>query len=137
MARRKTHTTKADYTRLYDNPEALFPGVQTRIRMADAYSGPEIHLRTADGLHIRIRASNGKAGLGVQIERVAGSTALTVTGNAFGTCECLLQVDADNVSICQYRADDKAQAFKRWYGSDLEGKEGNPYPYSDGEKEGE
>ncbi len=113
--------TKVSYTRLFDQPEMLFEGVETTLW---PNGEPEIWFKTGDGLGFRLRVSNGPAGLGITINRFAGGVPVTVTGNVPPDDEIAPQRDQTEVTICQYRGDERSQAFKRWYGDP----ENNPHP---------
>jgi len=104
---RKRRTLKR-YQELYRNPYSLFPagpnseGVKTTIF---PNGENEIWFQANDGLGIRVTAGNGPAGLGIRVQRFIAGNPLTVTDDGL----------TGEVSVCQYRQDDRSQAFKRWY----------------------
>lgn len=69
----RNRSTKAAYARLFDDRESLFPGVETLLFPNGA---SEIWFRTEDGLGVRVRASNGRAGLGVEVSHFVGTPAI-------------------------------------------------------------
>ncbi len=84
---------------LYDNPERLFDGVRTILW---PNGEPEIWFQTDDCLSVRLRVSNGSAGLMLTINRFAGGPPVTVTGNMPPDEEIAPQRDQTEVTICQY-----------------------------------
>lgn len=112
MADRKELKRKSLYVNLMETGE-YFPGVKTTLFP----NGEAGEIWISDGINsVCIKASKGRAGLGLTISRHAGTAPLTVTGNLSGDYDPIPQMDAAEVSICQYRTDTRSQAFKRWYG---------------------
>lgn len=118
MTRSKHRHYKADYARLFDDPGALFRDCKVTLF---PNGEPEIWIQSGDGLGVRVRASNGKAGLGVEVRTFIGAPGL----DAFPDMATRIDVrDARGIDIVQYRGDDASQAFRRWYHHD----EGAEYP---------
>lgn len=103
-----------DYVALYHNPEHLAPGVQVTLW---PNGEPEIWLKTADGLGLRVKVGNGPAGLGLCIDRMTATPDLTVSGMVPNGPETPVPcIDgAYSLEVCQHRTDARSQAFKRWY----------------------
>lgn len=98
------------YVELFRNPRTLFPGGPDDTG-ADVILFPngqrEIWIRGSGNKGYRIRASEGPMGLGLQIDTFIGSEPMTLIPDDSG--------DTRHVSICQYHATPKAQAFKKAY----------------------
>lgn len=90
------------YSELYHQPASLFPQVET---VLFPNGQPEIWFKTADGLGFKVTVSNGPHGLGIEARSFIGTPNLTPEGGA----------ESFTVSATQYRQNEKAQAFKRWY----------------------
>lgn len=99
MADRKALKRRAQFTNLGETnvyggvPMVLFP------------NGEEGEIWVSDGsLGFKIRVSKGSRGLSVSVSRHAGTMPLSCNGE-----------DVSDVTVTQYRPDDKSQAFKKWY----------------------
>jgi hypothetical protein len=108
MAAPKWRRTLAQYTRLFRNPRALFPGGPddggVHVTLWPNGVG-EIWLQTGDGLGVALRASDGPHGLGLQIRAFSGTPRLTI-GHG--------EADADTFyrEIVQFRTTPTAQAAR-------------------------
>jgi len=104
--------TKAAYLRLYDDPTLLdgsyIPNAKQRAAVTLFPNGePEVWVTTDGGSDgFRVMFSAGPYGLSVTVRRFIGTEPLAVTDNGEGSGE---------VNVCQYRPDERSQAFKRWY----------------------
>ena len=117
MAKRIPRRTLKAYTDLYHNPESMVPGVHVVL-----FPGGKPEIWITDGVAskhgLRLHVGKGKAGLSLTIDRlIYGATPLTVRS-----------IDEDyqpvgperldgvrEVTIVQYNADERSQAFNRWY----------------------
>ena len=123
----KKRRTKKRYANLFDDPKSLFGNARV---MLFPNGEPEIWIQSPDGCQgFRLTASCGKAGLGLTIRRFVGGAPMTICGNLAPDGEVMPQKDAEEISVTQYRSDDYAQAFKKWYGDS----EHNPYPEPPGD----
>lgn len=103
--------TQADYARLAKNPQHLVDRVNVILRDG------AIFVQSIDGRRsIKITPGDGPAGLAVNVERSIGGAPLTVFGNLAPGYVEMTPVDAESLSICQYRTDPWSKAFKAWYG---------------------
>lgn len=105
--------TKAAYANLFDNPTALFEGVEV---LLFPNGEREILIRDAKRGHaMRLKVSVGPAGMSLTVSRTTLGTPLSVIGNQEGDYEPIrLEGDAAELSITQYNGDGDSQAFKRW-----------------------
>lgn len=104
--------TKAAYGRLHDDPTALFDSCEVILWPNGA---PEIWIRSTDGRRsFRLTASDGPAGLAINVERSVGGAPLTVGGNLSPDYAVSNVQDFATFSACQYRPDAWSQAFKAW-----------------------
>lgn len=110
---RRLRHTKAQYAALYDNPGALFDGVQVTLY---PNGSREIWIQGQGGKGFRITASEGRAGLGIRINRVIGAPPITINGNEAKDSEVLQNVpDVTEVTLTQYNSDVRSQAYRRAY----------------------
>jgi hypothetical protein len=121
----KHRRLKKHYTALHDDPGLLFPGCEVLLY---PNGQPEIWIRTPDGKHsVKITASRGPVGMRISVNRFPGTAPITTTGNLSSDSEIMPQVDAAEVSMCQYDNTQRAEDFKAWYGT--QGTENEaPYP---------
>lgn len=106
--------TIRQYMELFRNPRALFSGGpdDTGVEVVLFPNGErEIWIKGTDGKGLRLRASEGPYGMGLQIDTFAGTTALTVMTDAASDSH----LTARHISLCQYNNDAKAQAFREAY----------------------
>lgn len=120
MTRQKR--TLKRYIELFRNPRSLFEGSP-----ANGISAPEtiifpngereIWIKGQGNKGFRIKASEGPAGLNVTVSRFVGCPPITISGNADdGQMTAIRNLpEAYELSLCQYNADDRSQAFKVWY----------------------
>lgn len=110
---------KKKYSDLFDHPHALFgngpnnTGARVTLWPNDEN---ELWIQDASGQHsVKITASNGPAGLGITIHQHVGATPMTV--RAYGQDYALPQPSENVREVCitMYNADERSQAFKRWY----------------------
>lgn len=119
---RKRKAFKADYSRLFDDPSALF-GPETRVTLWPN-GEPAIWLTDRNGYTgIEIKFSVGNAGAGVELRHFVGTPVLSVTPLDLRAGRDLPaeadHFDATHVSLTQHYPDAYAQAFKAWYTSDV------------------
>ncbi len=125
MTRRKR--TKVSYSRLYDSPTNLFGGTCEVILFPNGE--PEIWIRSTDGMRsFKITASDGPAGLAINVSTRVGGAPISVGGNLSGSYDVAKPGDFAHVSLCQFKPDAWSQAFKAWYDASPEERESIPYP---------
>lgn len=126
-ARRRT---KKAYANLYDHPAALFgngpDNAGPRVTLWPNGEN-ELWIQDASGRHsVKITASSGPAGLGITLRRHFGATPITLraynqdyksvlVGDLGNVQESPVVDDVVEVCLTMYNADDRSQAFKRWY----------------------
>jgi hypothetical protein len=114
---KKMKRTKTAYAGLYDNPQALFPGVDM---LMWPNGEPEIWFKDKRGYGFRVRVSSGPVGLGMTVSRFTATPGLTLNGNQNdGDMTCYSGPDMYEVSLTQYMPDEYSQAFRRWYQADM------------------
>lgn len=118
----RTKRTKKQYTELYNNPEALFTGVQT-IMWPNGV--PEIWFKNAQGYGFRVHVGNGPAGIGITVSRFVGTPGLSISGNTVEDDAPFIGPDMQEISLTQYKPDEKSQQFKKWYQSDAASRDEN------------
>ena len=118
----KLKRTLKRYADLFRNPRTLFEGSPVNgIPAPEVILFPngarEIWIKGTGNKGFSIRASEGPAGLSVTIHRFVGCPPITIAGNADDGEMSVIQglPEAYELSLCQYNADAKSQAFKEWY----------------------
>lgn len=111
--------TKKLYAALFDDPTTLFPGVETTLF---PNGEREIWFRdtTSANLGLKIKVSQGPAGFGVTIERLAPTRAtLNVCGEVDNGSivppSGFVQEDVTRLDAMFYYDDPYSQQFKRWH----------------------
>lgn len=108
MKRQRKRTLK-DYEALYRNPLHLAPPgpASTGAEVILFPNGErEIWVRSGDGFGgMRIRISDGPAGLSIHVNSFVGTADMDVVVDAPGR----------DIGLVQYRSDQRSQAFRRWY----------------------
>jgi hypothetical protein len=125
----KHRRTLKDYIALFRSPKHLFPPTAAGdgVNVTLFPNGEqEIWLADDSGHGYRVTAHSGPAGLSLQISTFIGSPPMTLAGNREGDYECFSGIDARHLEICQYKADEKSQAFKRWYQADASSRPSHP-----------
>lgn len=93
--------------------EDLWPGVRITIRPCGA---DELWIQNERGDGFRLsRCGDGKAGFGLTIGKFVGGRPISITGNKDGDYEVIEMIDANEISLCQYKPDARSQAYKAWY----------------------
>ena len=128
----KLKRTLKRYADLFRNPRTLFDGSP-----ANGIPAPEVILfpngerqiwiKGTGNKGFRITAGEGPAGLSVTISRFVGCPPITIAGNADDGDMTPIQnlPEAFELSLCQYNADARSQAFKEWY----QGRADHPQEY--------
>lgn len=120
---RKLRAYKRDYQDLFDNPYALFPGGPDNRGVSVKLwpnGQPCIWLQDDRGHGVEITAGAGPAGLGLHIRSFVGGNPITVGGNlADDHLTPAHAGDFKYLDLCQYNGDEKSQAFKAWYNTDV------------------
>jgi len=117
MAKRIKRTKKA-HADLLGNPTLLFgqgpdnPGARVRLW---PNGEEEMWIEGRDGQVLSIRASDGPAGLGVTVRALGATGPITAAAYDRDYQTATLTHEARQVTMTVYRADERAQAFKRWY----------------------
>jgi len=113
MARKARRRLLRQYVDLYHDPTRLFS--HGPVEGGVSYVGPVetilypngepvIWFKTPDGLGLRLTVSNGPAGLGIHLDAFTGTPELTIASP-----------NSRHLELCQYRQDDRSQAYRRWY----------------------
>lgn len=115
MARRKYASSKAQYARLYDNPQELAPGASVML-WPNGQEGT-IWVQSPDGRYgFEIEVGGvGPAGFGLTVTPfgLAPDTDVFVDANTEDGARNQV-AQAHQVSLVQYHADARSQAFRRW-----------------------
>ena len=114
----KYRATKKQYTGLFDNPRALFPGAEVRLW---PFGQPEIWIRDSkSGRGVRIRrAGGGPAGFGLEISTfmLSGGADLALQYEDVNQTPHFL-AGVRSLEVVQHYPDARSQTYRTWYRSE-------------------
>jgi hypothetical protein len=108
MVNKRNKRTKKAYMELFDNPKALFDGVETIIF---PNGQPEIWFKS-DELGVRLKIGRGRAGMSITVYKLYATPNITVAASdeSKGGWYETPMVDA-----CQYKEEKESLEFRDYY----------------------